>query len=354
MKLFDKLKTKIKLATNKVKGKKYVAIQKTVADLTYKEALKEYNKKIDAIFESEGNFVGRNKDLIQKVVFECKDNDFALYYLQEIVQNMEISKGIKMDFIQSFFSNYDDNELCKLIKMDDSEFDPQFKTQIVRNTPESFSEDTIIKYFDYTNIDHDYINRVMKCLSLDGKIKILNQLKDDKFKEKILIEETEKLDFIQAKKVYEKIPILDYKQIEKFYVKRIQTVGQSEALNIINELDFISPSLATVLDEKLDNKNPDDVINYINNNDVKKGGIIYLNRKFDFDEKMKVFENLEKVEDRKNAITIFERDVDKKNFIKMVKNEQDPDVKNELLSNMLLLLKDKRKVLTKVEIDQLV
>ena len=41
MKLFDKLKTKIKLATNKVKGKKYVAIQKTVADLTYKKALKE-------------------------------------------------------------------------------------------------------------------------------------------------------------------------------------------------------------------------------------------------------------------------------------------------------------------------
>ena len=338
MRLFDKIKTKIKLATNKAKGKKYVSIQKPVKDLTYKEALKEYNKQIDAIFEHEGNFEGRNKDLIQRVVFESKDNDFAIYYLQDIIQNMEISKGVKMEFIQSFFSNYDDNELCKL----------------VRNTPESFSEQTILKYFDITNIEHNYVTRVMKCLSVDGKIELLNKLKDDKFKEKIVLEETEDMDFDQAKKIYDKIPILDCKQIENFYIKRLEKVGETEALNIINGLDFISPNLATVLDEKLDNKNTDDVINYINDNDVKKGGIIYLSRKFDFDEKLKVFENLEKVEDRKNAIKIFERDVDKKDFIKMVKNEQDPEIKNELLSNMSVLLKDKRKVLSKVEIDQLV
>lgn len=354
MRLFDKIKTKIKLATNKAKGKKYVSIQKPVKDLTYKEALKEYNKKIDAIFEHEGNFEGRNKDLIQRVVFESKDNDFAIYYLQDIIQNMEISKGVKMEFIQSFFSNYDDNELCKLIKMDDKEIAPQYKIQIVRNTPESFSEQTILKYFDITNIEHNYVTRVMKCLSVDGKIELLNKLKDDKFKEKIVLEETEDMDFDQAKKIYDKIPILDCKQIENFYIKRLEKVGETEALNIINGLDFISPNLATVLDEKLDNKNTDDVINYINDNDVKKGGIIYLSRKFDFDEKLKVFENLEKVEDRKNAIKIFERDVDKKDFIKMVKNEQDPEIKNELLSNMSVLLKDKRKVLSKVEIDQLV
>ena len=79
-----------------------------------------------------------------------------------------------------------------------------------------------------------------------------------------------------------------------------------------------------------------------------------MNRKFDFDEKVKVFENLNDVEDRKNAITIFERDIDKKNFIKMVKKESDPVIKDELLNNMMILLKDKRKVLTKAEIDQLV
>ena len=38
----------------------------------------------------------------------------------------------------------------------------------------------------------------------------------------------------------------------------------------------------------------------------------------------------------------------------MVKKEQDPVIKNELLNNMISLLKDKRKVLTKAEIDQLV
>ena len=354
MKLFDKLKTKIKLATNKAKGKKYVSIQKPVKELTFKEALKEYNKKVDAIFENEGNFNGRNKELIKRIVFDSKDNDFAIYYLQDVVQNMEISKGVKMEFIQTFLSNYDDNELCKLIQIDDKEFDPQFKIQIVRNSPESFSENTIIKYFDITNIKHDYISRIMKCLSLDGKIEILNNLNDDKLKEKIILEETENMEFEQAKKIYEKIPVLDYKQIEKFYIKRVETAGQSEALNIINGLDFISPNLAVALDEKLENKNPDDVIDYINNNDVKKGGIIYLNRKFDFDEKVKVFENLNDVEDRKNAITIFERDIDKKNFIKMVKKESDPVIKDELLNNMMILLKDKRKVLTKAEIDQLV
>ncbi len=354
MRLFEKLKTKIKLATSKAKGKKYVAIQKTVKELTYKEALKEYNKKVDAIFEHEGNFIGRNKDLIQKVVFECKDNDFAIYYLQDVIQNMEISKGTKMDFIQTFLGNFDDNELCNLIKMDDKEIDPQYKTQIVRNTPESFSEKTILKYFDITNINHDYINRIMKCLSLDGKIEVLKKLKDDGLKEKIIKEETEKMDFEQAKKIYDVIPVSDYKQVENFYIKRVETAGEPEALKIINGLDFISPNLATVLDEKLQNQNADDVINYINNNDVKKGGIIYLSRKFDFDEKLRLFENLDDVEDRKNAIKIFERDVDKKDFIKMVKKEKDKEIKNELLSNMSLLLKDKRKVLSKVEIDQLV
>lgn len=354
MGLFEKIKTKLKLATNKVKGKRYVSIQKPVQDMTYKEALKEYNKKIDAIFEHEGNFTGRNKDLIQKVVFECTDNDFAIYYLQDVVANIEISKGVKMDFIQNFCHNYDDNELSKLIKMDDKDFNPKFKMQIVRNTPESFSEETILKYFDITNVDYKYVNRIVNCLSLDGKIELFKKIKDDNLKEKIIKEETEKMDFEQAKKIYDVIPVSDYKQIENFYINRVEVAGEPEALKIINGLDFISPNLATVLDEKLQNKNADDVIEYINNNDVKKGGIIYLSRKFDFDEKLKVFENLDSVEDRKNAIKIFERDVDKKDFIKMVKNEQDEEIKNELLSNMTMLLKDKRKVLSKVEIDQLV
>ncbi len=354
MKLFEKLKTKLKLATNRAKGKKYVAIQKTVKELTYKEALKEYNKKIDAIFEHEGNFVGRNKDLIEKIVFDCKDNNFAIYYLQDVVQNLEISKGIKMEFIQAFFQKYDDNELCKLIQMDDNEFDSQYKKQIVRNTPESFSEDVVLKYFDITNIEHNYISRIMNCLSVDGKIEIFNKMKDDKLKEKVLLEETEKMNFDEAKKIHDEVKLLDYKHLEEFFINRIKTKGQSEALNIINEFDYISPELATVLDEKLEIQNVNEVIDYINHNEVKKGGMIYLNRKFDFNEKLKVFESLRDINDRKNAITIFERDVNKKDFINMVKNEQDEEIKNELLNNMTFLLKDKRKVLTKVEIDQLV
>lgn len=354
MRLFDKIKNKIKLATNKTKGKKYIAIQKPVKDMTYKEALKEYNKKVDGIFEQEGNFVGRNKDLIEKVVFDCKDNDFAIYYLQDVVQNITIPKGIKMEFIQSFCSEFDDNELCKIIKMDDNEIGPQYKTQIIRSTPESFSEDTIVKYFDITNVDYKYVDRVMNCLSVDGKIKVFKQIQDDNLKQKIFKKETENMSFDEVKKFNESVQLLDYNQIEKLYIDRLDKVGKSEALNMINELEFISPDLATALDEKLDYKSAEDVIDYINNNEVKKGGIIYLNRKFEFPDKLKVFEGLEDVEDRKNAIKIFERDVNKRDFIKMVKNEEDPIIKNELLNNMISLLKDKRKVLTKAEIDQLV
>lgn len=354
MGLFDKIKNKIKLATNRTKGKKYIAIQKPVKDMTYKEALKEYNKKIDGIFGQEGNFVGRNKDLIEKVVFDCKDNDFAIYYLQDVVQNITIPKGIKMEFVQAFCNDYDDNELCKIIKMDDKEIEPQYKTQIIRTTPESFSEDTIVKYFDITNVDYKYVDRIMNCLSVDGKIRIFNQIKDNDLKEQVFLKETENMSLDEIRKINDSVQILDYNQIEKFYIKRLDKSGKEEALNMINELEFISPDLATALDEKLEYSNAEDVIEYINNNEVKKGGIIYLNRKFDFSEKLKVFQGLEKVEDRKNAIKIFERDVNKRDFIKMVKNEEDQTIKNELLNNMISLLKDKRKVLTKAEIDQLV
>lgn len=86
---------------------------------------------------------------------------------------------------------------------------------------------------------------------------------------------------------------------------------------------------------------------------MKKGGIIYLNRMFSFDDKKKVFNGLKKEEDRKNALVIFTEDVDKSEFIQMIKEEKSENIKTELLHNMPMLLKKKDRFFSEVEIGEL-
>ena len=166
----------------------------------------------------------------------------------------------------------------------------------------------------------------------------------------MFLEEVAKLDFNCAKELYEKVILFGYEDIENFYIKKIKSSNSENVYNIVNQIEYISPNLAKEFDKLIEHKNPDEVIDYINNNDVKKGGIIYLNRMFNFDDKKKVFSSLKKEEDRKNALVIFTEDVDKSEFIQMIKEEKSENIKTELLHNMPMLLKEKDRFFSEVEI----
>ena len=353
MKIFEKIKSRLKLAKSKVKGKRYVALQKPVNDMTYKEANKEFSKKEKIIFAQENNFIGRNKELVKKVIFESKNNDLAINYFIDMINNSETPKGVKYEFIHTFFDFYDDNELSKILSMKDDVVNNQYKVQIVRKCIDRVSEDLLLKYYDYTNIKTEYIRKILSKISVDSKIIILNRLKNKKLKEKLLIEEIEKSNFNDARKLLEQVILYGYKEIEDFYIKKIKNADTETALELINEFDFISPELAIELDKIIEPKDVDDVINYINENSVKQGGIIYLSRKFSLNNKLKIFYGLNKDEDRKNALVLFTEEFDKDKFIDIVKKENSEEVKVELINNMDKLLKEKNKFFNEIDIKEL-
>lgn len=343
MNIFEKIKEKIKLAKTKFRGKRFVYLQKPVQDISYEEALIEFNIKEKTIFEREGNFEGRNKELIEKVIFKSRDNDFAINYLLKILNDDNITKGVKVEFIQQFCELYDDNELCKILSLKNDKVNEQFKIQIVRRTIERLPEEFLIQYFDYTNIEVKYIRRLLKNVSVEGKITILNRLKNDKIKERLLLEETEHMKFSDIKKMYEQVILYGYKEIEDLYLKKIKTSDSKNALYVINRINYISPKLANELDKVIEYKNADEVIEYINNNEVNKGSIIYLNRRFSFEDKKKVFYNLKSEEDRKKALVIFTNDISTDDFEQMVNNEKSESIKNELINNKYMLIERKGK-----------
>ncbi len=337
-KLKNELKNKLKLTKEKFRSKKYVYLQKPICDMSYKEALKEFKIKEKIIFEQEGNFEGRNKDLIEKVIYKSKDNDLAINYLKKILNSNNISKGIKVEYIKCFSNLYDENELCKIMTLEDAQIEEQYKVLIVREGIEKLPEDILLKYFDYTNIDEKYVRRIIKNVSIDGKITILNHLKDDKLKEKLLLEETMYMGFDDTKKMYEEVILYGYREIEDLYIEKVKTLNSEDALQIINQINYISPKLANELDKVVEHMDVDGVIEYINNNEVNKGSIIYLNRKFCLEDKKKVFYNLLSENNRKKAIVIFANEVSRRDFRKMLDEEKSDVVRCELEKNESLIV----------------
>ena len=151
----------------------------------------------------------------------------------------------------------------------------------------------------------------------------------------------------------EKVILYDYEQIEKFYIDRIKSSNSETVFDIVNKIDYISPNMAKELDVFIEHKCVSEVIDYINNNDVRKGGIIYLNRMFNFEDKKQVFYGLDKEEDRKNALVIFTEDVGKDELVQMLKDEKNDNVRMEILHNIPILLSDKEKFFDEVEIGEL-
>ena len=299
MGILNKIKTKLRLAKNKVKGRKYTSLQKPVQDMTYEEVSKELAKKEKVIFSLDNNFEGRNFELIKKFLIENRKDDFKIDYLVKIQNNSNIAKSVKINFIEKFISIYQESELFKLLNISVDKINDNTKRLIVRLCVEKLPEDLLLKYFDYTYIELGYLRKLLNRISIDGKITILNNLNNKKVKEKLFLEEVAKLDFNCAKELYEKVILFGYEDIENFYIKKIKSSNSENVYNIINQIEYISPNLAKEFDKLIEHKNPDEVIDYINNNDVKKGGIIYLNRMFSFDDKKKVFSSLKKEEDRK-------------------------------------------------------
>jgi len=342
MKILEKIKSTLKLAKSKTRGKRYVALQKPVSEMTYKEAFKEFNKKEKNIFAQEGNFIGRNKELISKVIFNSKDNDLTIGYFTKILNNGNIPKGVKFEYIQNFSNLFDDNELSKILSMDEHEVGTQFKIQIVRETIERVSEENLIKYYDYANIKNEYIRRLLNNIqSVNGKITILNRLNNKHLREKFLKEEIQKLNFDDSVKMLKQVNLYGYKEIEDYYISKIKESNSENVLDLVNKFEYISTDMASELDKLIMIKNCNEVINYINSNDIELGGIIYFSRKFNTDDKIKIFNGLTKTENRISAVGIFSEEFDKDKFIDIVKSEENEEVKVELINNMNKLVKEK-------------
>ena len=298
MSFLNSLKIKLNLARNKINGKKYIYIQQPVKDMKYSEALKELKRKEKFLYETEGKFVGRNKELIEKVVFQCNDNSYSFDYLSKFLNNKKIPKGVKIDFLDKFTQCFDDNEICKIMIMDNEKIDEQYKYIIARNNIERLPENVLLEYFDYTNINESYIRNLLKNISVEGKIEVLTQLKNDELKEKLIDEETSNLEFYDAYKIHQNLKIYDYNKMEKFFINSIEKSESKEVYKILNTLEYISPNIACKLDEKVTIKDVDEVANYINTNNVNKGGIIYLSRCFGNEEKNLLISKLDKQCDR--------------------------------------------------------
>ena len=353
MGFINKIKTKIKLAKNKVKGKKYTSLQMPVKDMSFDEVCKEFNKKEKIIFSLEDNFEGRNFDLLKRYLLDNLNEKFKINYLVKVLNNPTISKGVKVNFVEIFINFYEKEELIEILNKNENEVNESIKRIISRVCVEKLPEELLIKFYDYTNIEKGYLKRLLKCVSIEGKVEILNKINNNDLKEQLLIEQTKKMNFDEAKELYEKVILYEYEQIESFYMDRIRSSNSETVFDIVNKIDYISPNIAKELDKFIEHKNADEVIEYINNNDVKKGGVIYLNRMFDFEDKKKVFYGLDSDEDRKNALVIFMEDVGKDELIEMLKNEKSDDVRMEILHNIPMLLNEKDKFFSEVEIGAL-
>lgn len=354
MGLFNKIKTKLKLSKNRAKGKKYTTLQKPVKDMAYEEVCEEFYKKEKIIFSLDDDFDGRNFDLIKKFLQDNPKENFRIDYLIKVLNNSKISKSVKVDFVEKFIHFYDEKQLLVILDMDDNIINENVKRNIAKICVEKLPEELNIQYYDYTNIDKGYLRRLLKNVSIEGKITVLNRLNNKELKEKFLIEETKKLEFDEAKQLYENVILYDYEQIEKFYIDRIKSSDSEKVFEIVNRIDYISPSVAKELDNFIEHKSVDEVIDYINNNDVKKGGVIYFSRMFSFDDKKKIFNGLNREEDRKNALVIFTKDVGKDELVQMVKEEKNDNVRMELLHNIPMLLKEKDRFFGEVEIGELI
>ncbi len=352
MKIFEKIKSTLKLAKSKAKVKKYVALQKPVSEMNYNEALKEFSKKEKIIFAQEGNFIGRNKELISKVIFNSKDNDLAIGYFTKMLNNPKLPKGVKFEYIQNFCDLFDDNELSKLLSMDDYEISKQFKIQIVRESIDRVSEENLIKYYDYANIKNEYIRKLLNNItSIKGKITILNRINNVNLRGKFLKEELQKLDFDDSIELMKQVNLYGYKEIEEFYIEKIKESNSDEILELVNKFEYVSTNMADELDKKIQEKNCEEVIDYINSNNVGLGGLIYFSRKFNTNDKIKIFNNLNKIENKKNAVAIFFEEFDKEEFIDIVKTEEDEQVKLEFINNMHKIVKSE--VLEKFDVGEL-
>ena len=114
MGFINKIKIKIKLAKNKVKGKKYTSLQMPVRDMSFDEVCKEFHKKEKIIFSLEDNFEGRNFDLLKRYLVDNPDKNFKINYLVKILNSSSIAKGVKINFLEIFINFYDKEELLKL------------------------------------------------------------------------------------------------------------------------------------------------------------------------------------------------------------------------------------------------
>lgn len=353
MGIFNKIKTKLKLAKTKVKGKKYTSLQMPVKDMDFKDVCEEFYKKEKIIFSLDDNFEGRNFDLLKRILVDNPKENFRIDYLIQILNNSAISKGVKVNFVEMFINVYSDDELLQIFDKSDAEISDNVKRNIARVCIERLPENMVIEYFDYTNIHLGYLRRLLKNVSIDGKVEVLNKLKNKELKEKLLLEQTKKLEFNDAKELYEKVVLYDYEEIENFYIERIKLANEDSVLEILNKIEYISPNIAKAFDELIEHKNADEVIEYINDNEVKKGGVVYLSRMFSFDDKKKVFESLDREEDRKNALVIFTEDVGKDELVQMLKDEKNDNVRMEILHNIPMLLKEKERFFGEVEIGEL-
>ena len=353
MGVIGKIKSKLKLAKSKMKGKKYTSLQMPVRDMQFDEVCEEFYKKEKIIFSVDDNFEGRNFDLLKRFLINNPKENFKIHYLVKILNNPIISKSVKVNFVEIFINFYEKEEVIEILNKNENEVNENVKRIISRVCVEKLPEELLIKFYDYTNIEKGYLKRLLKCVSVDGKVEVLNKINNNELKEQLLIEQTKKMNFDEAKELYEKVILYDYEQIEKFYIDRIKSSNSETVFDIVNKIDYISPNMAKELDVFIEHKSVSEVIDYINNNDVRKGGIIYLNRMFNFEDKKQVFYGLDKEEDRKNALVIFTEDVGKDELVQMLKDEKNDNVRMEILHYIPILLSDKEKFFDEVEIGEL-
>lgn len=345
MGILGRIKNTLKLARNRVRRKKYVLLQKPVNQMCYEEVKKEFYRKEKNIFSQDGNFEGRNYELISQFLTKNQNENFKINYFVKLINNNDISKNVKIKFINNFINLYEINELLELLDINLKTFEQVYKFEIVKNNVEKLSENILIKYFDFTDINLKYLKNLLDNLSVDGKIAILNKISitnkmsQRQIAKKLSEEQIGKLDFDEGRKLCENLIVYDFGDIENYYINQIKKCDVSKVYKIMNNIEYISPKLAYEFDQVIEVKEVNEVIDYINNNRVNKGGIIYLNRKFDLENKQKVFYSLNDIENRKNAVAMFKEEIDKNDFMKMVEKEKSVEVKQELADNMLSLLK---------------
>lgn len=302
--VISKSKNKIYFVKINNNRKNHMYLEKPVKDMNFLELMKEYSKKEKLIFGSESNLDGRNYELIEAILSKSKNKVLKLDYLVELLSDECISKNVKKKFIKLYVHLYNERELLYVLDKDSKVIDEQLKREIVRNAVDLFEEDILIKYFDFTNINLEYVIRVLNCLSIQGKVNILNRITNSKIQEKAVLNQVEKLEFEDAKQLYEKILLFDYNIIEEFYISQIRNLDGKIVNKFFNEIEYMSPRLAKEFDRVIGVKSVDETIEYINSNDVNKGGMIYLCKSFKMEDKQRVYDSLISEQDKKVYLEI--------------------------------------------------